>query len=122
MLIDDDLDTSWMYSMVKDELVEEDLKLRKKLDDLEQGLFKLSKELKPTLLTMEEELKLITEDVKKDWEIIESLYDKLLETRRGFQITKEALADWLNIDIESEELNDLVKENQDEANELDKDV
>jgi len=35
MLIDEDLNSSRMYTMVKDELIEEDLKLRKKLDDLE---------------------------------------------------------------------------------------
>lgn len=84
MLIDEDLNSSWMYSMVKDELIEEDLKLRKKLDDLEQGLYKLNKDLKPTLLTMEKELEIITEEVKSDWEVVEAIYDKLLETRRGF--------------------------------------
>lgn len=84
MLIDEDLNSSWMYSMVKDELIEEDLKLRKKLDDLEQGLYKLNKDLKPTLLTMEKELEIITEEVKSDWEVVEAIYDKLLETRWGF--------------------------------------
>jgi len=63
--------------MVREELLEEDLKLRKKLDDLEQGLYKLNKDLKPTLLTMEKELNAVTEEVKKDREIIEALYDKL---------------------------------------------
>jgi hypothetical protein len=51
--------------MVKEELLEEDLKLRKKLDDLETGLHKF-KELKPTLLVMEKELQILTEELKKD--------------------------------------------------------
>jgi len=63
--------------MVREELLEEDLKLRKKLDDLEKGIYKLNKDLKPTLLTMEKELNAVTEEVKKDREIIEALYDKL---------------------------------------------
>ncbi len=74
-LIDEDGD--WLYSMVREELLEEDLKLRKKLDDLEKGIYKLNKDLKPTLLTMEKELNAVTEEVKKDREIIEALYDKL---------------------------------------------
>jgi len=45
--------------MVKEELLEEDLKLRKKLDDLETGLYKFNKDLKPTLLTMEKELSIL---------------------------------------------------------------
>lgn len=33
---------------------------------------------------MEKELEIITEEVKKDWEVIEAIYDKLLETWWGF--------------------------------------
>ena len=119
-LIEEDGD--WLYSMVREELLEEDLKLRKKLDDLEQGLYKLNKDLKPTLLVMEKELNVVTEEVKKDREIIEALYDKLQETRKAFQITKESLADQLNLELDAEELNDFVQETPEEAADLDKDI
>lgn len=57
---------------------------------------------------MEKELNVVTEEVKKDREIIEALYDKLLETRKAFQITKESLADQLNLELDAEELNEFV--------------
>lgn len=66
MLIDEDPNNSRLYTMVREELLEEDLKLRKKLDDLEQGLYKLNKDLKSTLLTMEKEITLVSEEVCKD--------------------------------------------------------
>jgi len=70
-LIDDRADSNSNLSriskdsgLVREELFEEDLELRKKLDDLEAGLARIDKEIKPTLLVMEKELSLITEEVK----------------------------------------------------------
>lgn len=83
-MIDEDPNNSWFYAMVKEELLEEDLKLWKKLDDLETGLYKFNKDLKPTLLTMEKELSIIQKELKRDREIIEIHYDKLQETWWGF--------------------------------------
>ncbi len=53
MLIEEE-DDSRVYpsNYIRGDLLEEDLKLWKKLDDLEQALYRMSKELKPTLLTM----------------------------------------------------------------------
>jgi hypothetical protein len=53
---------------VKEEIVEEDLILRKKLDDLEQALEKVNKEIKPTLMVMEKEIDLVIEEIKIDKE------------------------------------------------------
>lgn len=61
--------------------------LRKKLDDLENALSQVNKEIKPTLQTMEKELSILTDEIKLDKEKIELEYEKLKETRRAFSIT-----------------------------------
>lgn len=61
--------------------------LRKKLDDLENALSQVNKEIKPTLQTMEKELSILTDEIKFDKEKIELEYEKLKETRRAFSIT-----------------------------------
>jgi len=99
---------------VKEEIVEEDLILRKKLDDLEQALEKVNKEIKPTLMVMEKEIDLVIEEIKIDKEWIEANYDKLKETRWGFSITCQALSERLNLEIDNPYFGDFVKETADE--------
>ncbi len=72
--------------ILRDELIEEDLTLRQKLENLEAGRKKV-KALKPTLQEMERELDEVSSEVKLDKKEIEIKYEKLKETRRGFSIT-----------------------------------
>lgn len=112
-LIDEQADDGGQL-YIRDELLEEDLLLRKKLDDLELGLEKVNKELKPALLTMEKELDLVTGLVKSDKEHIEDLFDKLNQTWKAFSITCQALSEKLQIDIENPYFGEFVKETADE--------
>ena len=108
--------------LIWEEYLEEDLLLRKKLDDLEIALSKVNKELKPALLTMEKELELVTNEVKKDKEIIEDLYDKLDYTWKAFSITCQALSEKLGLEINDPYFGQFVKETSDEIQEIDNEV
>ena len=108
--------------LIWDELLEEDLVLRKKLDDLEGALDQVNKEIKPTLQTMEKELSLLTEEIKLDKEKIEVEYEKLKETWNAFSITCEALSEWIGLDVNDAYFSNFVKENADELIEIDRNV
>ena len=96
--------------------------LRKKLDDLENALSQVNKEIKPTLQTMEKELSILTDEIKLDKEKIELEYEKLKETRRAFSITCQALSERLGLEIDNPYFSDFVKESADEIIEIDRNV
>lgn len=102
------------YGLVRDELLEEDLILRKKLDDLEQAHKKIRKEIKPTLHTMNGELEVVSAEVKQDKKEVEALYDKVRETRWAFSITCQALAEHLDLSLDDPYFVDFVKETSEE--------
>ena len=110
------------FGLVRDDLLEEDLILRKKLDDLESAHKKIRKEIKPTLHTMSQELKAVSAEVKADKKEVEALFDKVRETRRAFSITCQALAEHLGLSLDDPYFVDFVKETSEEIQEIDNDI
>lgn len=69
------------FGLIREDLLEEDLILRKKLDDLEKAHKSIRKTIKPNLQAMNAELEKVSKQVKAEKKEIEALYDKVRETR-----------------------------------------
>ena len=100
-VVDDELISQSESSQVNDvasqeginiELLEEDLNLRKKHDDLIKAQQRLKDIIKPELKFMEDEHNSIESDIKKSKWTIEDLYEKYWEIRKGLKFTKDGIA------------------------------
>ena len=100
-VVDDELQSQSDSSQLNDlasqeginiELLEEDLNLRKKYDDLKKAQQRLKDIIKPELKIMEDEHKAVEDEIKKTKCSIENLYEKYIEIRKGLKITKDTIA------------------------------
>ena len=72
---------SQQVTFIREDLFEEDLALRGKLNELESAITQIGKQLKPTLQTMEHEITVLSDEIKAEKDLIEKMYDDLQESR-----------------------------------------